>query len=637
MDNVIDGDVMEKKLCFISTSVKNYSSIKNTNYSKIITFDYTSHKNLQQLDIKHSIAEDFLNYDERLWMFDTVKKFQNWYNNNSSLKIFELEGINLLGLLDGIELHTFLMEKLIVFWTIKKIIESEKPNVIECSIEFNEMIQLLSKNNPINTKINSDVKQNKLFWDSINVKHNVGNIPVSMKISRTKYNKIKNILDKTVSSTFGLWFDFKNKNKKTILLLELFPPLYEELIRNLSNNENNVIIINRRRPVTLDRNSIKILKESNCKLISNDSLMEKEDEQKISKFQEEYLEKVAQIWSHDEYFDEIFKINNISFWPIIKHDLNQVYEKRIKGYVKEVIFAKKLFEKININCILSLYDIGETEKIFLNCKNVNVSSFLLEHGFSLFFDESKRFGTLSSYDTFMDKIAVWSNHQKEFLVSNFNIESNRIYAIGSPRHDKLTKIEEKNTHNDTLNVLIAPTPITQLQGFDTTEIHEKFEKLIKRLCKIFQEKHPKVNLVFKIHPSQSEHNDEIKEKIEKYSKKSQIHLLTPILGLIQSSDLVITITPEGWAPSTIVLESMSLGKPVMNIVLDQKFLPFEYVNQNAVLAISDDSNLESNIDKILFDNEFRQKLSMNGKNFTKNFLNNFGCASEKLANILKEQ
>ena len=628
---------MEKKLCFISKSVQNFSSIKNTEYSKIITFDYTSHKNLQQLDVKHSTAESFLNNDERLWIFDTVKKFQNWYNDNAEFKIFELEGINLLGLLDGIELHTFLMEKLIDFWTIKKIIESEKPNIVECPFEMNEMIQLLSKNNSVNIKINSEEKENKLFWDSINVKHNIGNIPISMKISRTKYNKLKNIVDKTVSSTFGLWFDFKNKNKKTILLLELFPPLYEELIRNLNNNENNVIIINRRRPVTLDRNSIKILKESNCKLISKNDLVKQDDKKKILKFQAEYLEKLAQIWSHNEHFNEIFKINNIEFWSIIKHDLKRVYENRMSGYIEEVIFAKKLFKKINISCILSLYDIGETEKIFLNCKNDNVPSFLLEHGFSLFFNESKRFASESSYDTFKDKIVLWSNHQKEFLVSNFNIQPDRIYPIGSPRHDKLIKFEEKKKDKDTLSVLIAPTPITQLQGFDTTENHEKFEKLVQRLCKIFQEKYPNINLVFKIHPSQSEHNDEIKEIIEKYSNNSQIHYLTPVLDLIQSSDLVITITPEGWAPSTIVLESMSLGKPTINIVLDQQFFPFEYVNQNSILAISDDSNLENNIDKILFDDKFRKELSMNAKNLARNFLNNFGCASKELANTLKEQ
>ena len=35
--------------------------------------------------------------------------------------------------------------------------------------------------------------------------------------------------------------------------------------------------------------------------------------------------------------------------------------------------------------------------------------------------------------------------------------------------------------------------------------------------------------------------------------------------------------------------------------------------------------------------KFRKELSINGKNFARNFLNNFGCASKELANTLKEQ
>ena len=66
-------------------------------------------------------------------------------------------------------------------------------------------------------------------------------------------------------------------------------------------------------------------------------------------------------------------------------------------------------------------------------------------------------------------------------------------------------------------------------------------------------------------------------------------------------------------------------------------LQFEYINQNSILAISDDSNLENNIDKTLFDDKFRKELSINAKNFARNFLNNFGCASKELANTLKEQ
>ena len=625
---------MGREIIFLSES-SDRSTIKKANDVEIFTLDYNSHKNLQQLGIKHSNVETFLNDDERLWIFNTAKKLHDWYKD-PSLNIFELKDVNLLGLLDGIELHTLLMDKLIIFWTIKKILDAKNPDIIECPYEIREIINLLKKNNSISIKINSGEKYEELIWDRINVKHNILGKPISMKISRTKYNKLKNILDKTVSSTFGLWFDLKNRNKKTLLILELFPPIYKELLQNLKSDDYNVIIINQRRPVTYDRESIKVLKNSNCKLISKNDLFGEKDEREISETKEKYSQKLLDLWNNNESFDKIFRINGISFWPIIKNNLKQVFTRRMNDYVESVFFAKKLFSKINISCILSLYDVGETEKVFLKCKNDNVDSFLLEHGFSLLSEDSKTFGTLMSYDNFRDKIIVWSNHQKEFLVSNYKIKSDKILALGSPRHDALTRMGSNRSENKKFRVLIAPTPITQLQGHDTTEMHEKFEKLIIRLCEIFKNYHD-VELVFKIHPSQSGHNDEIKQIIQEYSKKIPIYMLNPVAELIQSSQLVITITPEAWAPSTIVLESMIVGTPIMNIILDEKSYnyEFEYIQQNAVIAISDDSDLDNEIKQIVYDERVRHELRENGEKFVKSFLKNYGNSSRKLAEFLK--
>ena len=623
---------MKRKIIFLSES-SDYSKVKKSNDVEIFTLDYNSHKNLQRLDIKHSNAEAFLNYDERLWIFNTAKKFHDWYKD-PSLDVFELKDVNLLGLLDGIELHTLLMDKLIIFWTIKKILDAKNPDIIECPNEIREIVNSLKKNNSIDIKINSEEKHEELIWDTIDVKHNVLGKPISMKVSRTKYNKLKNILDKTVSSTFGLWFDLKNRNKKTLLILELFPPIYKELLQNLKSDDYNVIIINQRRPVTYDRESIKVLKNSNCKLISKNDLFGEKDEREISETKEKYSQKLLDLWNNNESFDKIFRINGISFWPIIKNNLKQVFTRRMNDYVESVFFAKKLFSKINISCILSLYDVGETEKVFLKCKNNDVDSFLLEHGFSLLFEDSKTFGTLMSYDNFRDKIVVWSDHQKEFLMSSYNIDSKKILSLGSPRHDALTRMETNESENKKFRVLIAPTPITQIQGYDTTEIHEKFERLIIRLCKIF-ENYNNVEVIFKIHPSQSGHNDEIKKIIQKYSKRIPIYMLNPIAELIQSSHLVITITPEGWCPSTIILESMILNKPTMNIVLDEKFYEFEYIKQNAVIAVSDKSDLENDIKQILFDEAIRNGMMDKGKIFVKNFLKNYGNSSKKLAEVLR--
>ena len=620
---------MNRKLCFITNS-SNLSDLEISN-NEIFSFDYISHENLQKSNIAHNIAENFLIEEERFEIFDEVKKFRDWYDN-PLLEKFELEGINIFSLLDGMEFHTLLMEKLIIFWTIKKIIKKYNPTSIECPHEMVKMVEILSTENHIHIKSNSNNNKNKLFWDSINIKQNIAGKPISIKISRTKYNKLKNLLDKTVGITYRLYFDFKNKNKKTILLLEMYPPTYKDLIKNLTNEDYNIIIINRRRPVTLEKESIKILQNSNCKLISKDDLFKKNDLDKILISTNKCSQKIDDIWNNKQNFDQIFRFYDITFWEIIENDLKEVFQRRIKEYVELVFFIKKIYETINVRKILSLYETGETERAFLKNKSPNVESYLLEHGFSLFFKETQRFGMISSYDKFSDKIVVWSDFQKEFLTENFNIHSDKILPIGSPRHDILTRKKIQYSQKEKITILIAPTPITQLQGFDTTEIHERFESTLRELCSIL--KNQNVNLVFKIHPSQSFHNTEIKQIIEKYVEKPSIYLLNPITELIESCDVVITITPEGWAPSTIMLESMILGKPALNITLDGKNYDFEYIKKNAAISASYDS-IEKTVLHLVNDSKFRKEISENALIFTKKFLSNYGNSSKMLAELLK--
>ena len=72
----------------------------------------------------------------------------------------------------------------------------------------------------------------------------------------------------------------------------------------------------------------------------------------------------------------------------------------------------------------------------------------------------------------------------------------------------------------------------------------------------------------------------------------------------------------------------------MNIVLDEHFYEFQYVKDNAVLTLSDKSDLEKNLSDILFNQEFRNELIDNGRKHVRNFLSNCGTASEHLASIL---
>ena len=78
---------------------------------------------------------------------------------------------------------------------------------------------------------------------------------------------------------------------------------------------------------------------------------------------------------------------------------------------------------------------------------------------------------------------------------------------------------------------------------------------------------------------------------------------------------------------------MILGKPTLNVVLDDKFYDFEYIKNEAVISISPDQ-IENEINKLTNDSVYREKISKNAIVFTKEFLCNYGRSTEFLANLL---
>ena len=65
-----------------------------------------------------------------------------------------------------------------------------------------------------------------------------------------------------------------------------------------------------------------------------------------------------------------------------------------------------------------------------------------------------------------------------------------------------------------------------------------------------------------------------------------------------------------------------------------KFLEFQYIKDNAVLSISDQSDFMKPINDLLYDKELSRKLIDNGQNHVRTFLANPGNASKSLADVL---
>ena len=140
----------------------------------------------------------------------------------------------------------------------------------------------------------------------------------------------------------------------------------------------------------------------------------------------------------------------------------------------------------------------------------------------------------------------------------------------------------------------------------------------------------------KLHPGIDSHNDILKQEIKKVSDKIQIYQTRPIQDLIQISNFVISISTEGYDPSTIMFESMILKKPVVNIILDDKIFQFDFIKQKAVITLDSSENFEYYFKKLLSDEQFYNSIVKNSQMFVDQYLSNKGNASYNLVNYISK-
>ena len=619
IDNILDFNVIPQEI------------LQNKD-AKIFSLSLEAHKRLQTDKIIHEISDELLTQEERLKLFDKSLEFLSWQSGVSSDDL-KFEGVNLLQIFDTHEFHSYLMPNLVKLLTVKRIIEKEKPTKIICASSLSNILQSITKGSDIETEFFQNNIEQKLLWDTITIKYNIGPIPISFSLSKNNYLKIKKFVESSLGFFYGFWIDRNSPKKKSIVILEFNTEYFSTFLKAMKNYDGNVILVNRRRSAVWSITATNIVKKSGCKVLNFDNILNKDEKHKIHLLVEEYTKKIEQFWENSEFLNDVFQIENCSFWDVIKEVVMKKYSEKLSEFILLIWSAKNVFQNLDVRCIVSLNEIGETEKAFLEFNNKKVPSILLEHGFVERVDDTKRFDKLLYVD-FKDKIAVWGDKKKEYLIHEYGIAPDRIIVTGSPRHDVYFNSRTEKNLSKEITVLLAPNPITEISGLASTNLELKFEKTAKEIILILK-KFDDVKITVKLHQIQLKHNRQIHSLIKKIDNTIPVYSLAPVIETINNADAVIVISSESFGTSTILLESMILGKPTMNIILDEKIPAFTHVKDKAILTISDNSDLEKNFKKILFDADFRKELTKNADAFVEKFMSYRGNASEKFASILK--
>ena len=137
-------------------------------------------------------------------------------------------------------------------------------------------------------------------------------------------------------------------------------------------------------------------------------------------------------------------------------------------------------------------------------------------------------------------------------------------------------------------------------------------------------KHDK-KLVIRPHPLKDIGEKELAKKLDPEIK---VVMGGSILPLVKSSSLVV-VTDN----SSVILEALALKKPVISIKIDKDLDDDEFCNADACIRTSI-QDFESNLSKILQDDQFRNLVLQKGRAFLDDNLANQGLASVKTIKFL---
>ena len=118
------------------------------NDSIVVSFDYHSHKSLNDNNIKHKLVEEYFSEEDKSEIDQLSLKFAtSWYKDEKIKKYLEFEELN-LGYLLELEMPSYFFTILKRIIGIKKIIEKENPNKI-ISYSLTKYIEQFCKNKNI--------------------------------------------------------------------------------------------------------------------------------------------------------------------------------------------------------------------------------------------------------------------------------------------------------------------------------------------------------------------------------------------------------------------------------------------------------------------------------------------------------
>jgi len=608
-----------EKIIFVDnlTSIDEIETFSNQSNVKIISFDYASHIKLTEKNIQHEISEIYLIQDTKKLQKQCFE-FLNWHDLDILKKNISFLNINISKLYNDQLIHVIV--KIIKKFSEIKVIINKFPNL---KYFASGDLLLISKlwTESINEIPNSE--KVKFYFDSIEIGTNIGKKNIKISIPNSLYKKIKNSSEKILE----LILQNKNKNlsEKNTLIVEFNTKKFKKLFLESKNHNKNIIYYGRRRPGIWDLESFKIIKNSQCKIITsniiNDDILKKN-----KKNIEEIKEKFLQILNSNKELSNFFSIEGISILSVISPIIKHLIIDQLDEIVYEILLAKQMFAEVNIDSVIVLSEIGMTEQIIIQLANQQKIPILhLQEG--LHHDTQEAYEHSKFQTVFLEsasKYIAWGKLSKDFQIKIGKIPVENIIELGSPNFSELNLSDNEN--NDEFILLATmPPQIEQINGINVKNL-EKYLKDILKICEIVSVE--KKKLVIKLHPTDDILN--ISKVVKEKFPDIVVIEKGDINPLIRKCSIVIVT-----GISTVIVEAQLLQKPVISIpLIDYNWGKPSVYTENSCLLI-ELQQLSTNLKKIYNNTLFRNELIDNANKFLNNCFIDKDKSSELVWNYIK--
>jgi hypothetical protein len=615
---------MEKIILVDSTS--NFENIKNFfkkgNNLSIISFDYKSHKKLENGNIPHQISDDYITDLQCKTIQDYVYKFTYWYFEKDFSKFLEYREIN-LGRLFQDELLNFFVRFLKKFKEIEIIFASNQNKEFLAENELFDIIQFFT-NSTLNLQ-KSTKKFHSFPHEEMRVNLKIAGYEKSLFLSRDRYLKLKKLSDFLINKMFNPKITDNTKTK--ILFAEYNTERYKELFLKSKKFNAEIFFYGKRRPAFWNGSTLKTIRNSKCKIITNhliyDNVAKHEEKLGIKKMRTQ----LSELWKKNSSLEKFFTFGDFEVFTLIKPVLVELIENRLSHTIHEIELVNRMFQKIRFDFSVIINELGFSEQI-ISClsKTHKVKCIHMQEGFH--WDTIAAHANLTSQGAYLhdaDTLAVWGDIDRSISIENGGIPSNKVRIIGAPRYDNLFNSETKKQDYILLASSGDPQP-EEVNGIRINKIEEYLTDIFQ-ISKIVRELDEEVFI--KLHPSPTQLMDLV-ELGKKIDPKITIVSHGEITSLLPSAKLVISI-----GMSSAIIEALILKKPVIFIPgIDYNWGDPSIINEKGCL-ISSINELKNDLKGVLNNTKLYAEQQNSSRKYLSKLISHHGNASDEFYKYLK--